>query len=135
MPSDTGFTVVRGDIVAQQADALANAAGTSLQMGSGVAGALQWAAAGPIHEAAVAKGPVELGEVAVTDAFDFDADYVIHAAAIPYYDDAPGDRGDTGRRPADAAGTSLRTYRLSCRWAATGPAPFRPPRCFCARLM
>ena len=46
-------------------------------MGSGVAGALRRAAGGPIHEAAVAKGPVEPGEVAVTDAFDFGADYVI----------------------------------------------------------
>ena len=81
-------------------------------MGSGVAGALRRAAGGPIHEAAVAKGPIEFGEVAVTDAFDLDADYVIHAAAMPYYGDGPGDRGDTGQRPADAAGTSHRTYRL-----------------------
>ena len=32
------FTVVQGDIAAQSADALVNAAGTSLRMGSGVAG-------------------------------------------------------------------------------------------------
>ena len=32
------FTVIQGDIAAQQADALVNAAGTSLKMGSGVAG-------------------------------------------------------------------------------------------------
>jgi O-acetyl-ADP-ribose deacetylase (regulator of RNase III) len=81
------FSVVQGDIAAQQADALVNAAGTSLRMGSGVAGALRRAAGGPIHEAAAALGPIALGEVAVTDAFELDADAVIHAAAMPHYGD------------------------------------------------
>ena len=81
------FTVVQGDIAAQSADALVNAAGTSLRMGSGVAGALRRGADGPINEEAVSKGPVDLGEVAVTDAYDLDAEYVIHAAAMPHYGD------------------------------------------------
>jgi hypothetical protein len=85
------FSIIQGDIAAQQADALVNAAGTSLRMGSGVAGALQRGAAGPINEDAMSKGPVDLGEVAVTDAYDLDADYVIHAAAM-------------GRRPKRAFG-------------------------------
>ena len=34
-------------------------------MGSGVAGALRRNAGGPIHDAAVSKGPVDLGEVVV----------------------------------------------------------------------
>jgi O-acetyl-ADP-ribose deacetylase (regulator of RNase III) len=81
------FRVVQGDIAAQSADALVNAAGTSLQMGSGVAGALRRAAGRGLNEAAVAEGPIDLGTVAVTDAFDLDADYVIHAAAMPHYGD------------------------------------------------
>lgn len=81
------FSVIQGDIASQSADALVNAAGTSLQMGSGVAGALRRGANGPINEEAVSKGPVELGEVAVTDAYDLDAEYVIHAAAMPHYGD------------------------------------------------
>ncbi|WP_435347357.1 macro domain-containing protein [Haloarchaeobius sp. HRN-SO-5] len=81
------FTVIRGDIAAQSADALVNAAGTSLEMGSGVAGALRRAAGGDIDEEATSKGPVDLGEVAVTDAYDLDAEYVIHAAAMPHYGD------------------------------------------------
>ena len=81
------FTTVRGDIAAQSADALVNAAGTSLEMGSGVAGALRRGANGPINEEAASKGPVDLGEVAVTDAYDLDAEYVIHAAAMPHYGD------------------------------------------------
>ncbi|WP_336037868.1 macro domain-containing protein [Halobacterium yunchengense] len=80
-------SVVQGDIAAQSADALVNAAGTSLQMGSGVAGALRRGANGPINEDAVSKGPVDLGGVAVTGAYDLDAEYVIHAAAMPHYGD------------------------------------------------
>ena len=81
------FSVIQGDIATQSADVLVNAAGTSLQMGSGVAGALRRGAGGPINDEATSKGPVELGEVAVTDAYDLDAEYVIHAAAMPHYGD------------------------------------------------
>jgi O-acetyl-ADP-ribose deacetylase (regulator of RNase III) len=81
------FTVVQGDIATQSADALVNAAGTSLRMGSGVAGALRRGANGPIDEDAVSKGPIDLGSVAVTDAYDLDAEYVIHAAAMPHSGD------------------------------------------------
>lgn len=86
------FRVVQGDIAAQSADALVNAAGTSLQMGSGVAGALRRGAGPEIDEAAVSKGPVDLGEVAVTDAYDLDAEYVIRAAARPHYGDGQATR-------------------------------------------
>lgn len=95
-----GFTVIQGDIASQSADALVNAAGTSLQMGSGVAGALRRGAKGPINEDAVSKGPVELGEVAVTDAYELDAEYVIHAAAMPHYGD--------GRATAESIRTATR---------------------------
>lgn len=79
-----GVTVVQGDIAAQSADALVNAASTSLKMGSGVAGALLHAANGPLERDATAKGPIELGDVVVTDAYDLDAEYVIHAAAMSH---------------------------------------------------
>lgn len=81
------FTVVQGDIAEQEADALVNAAGTSLKMGSGVAGALRRGAGPQINEEAVSKGPVDLGETAVTDAYDLGADIVVHAAAMPHYGD------------------------------------------------
>jgi O-acetyl-ADP-ribose deacetylase (regulator of RNase III) len=81
------FTVVQGDIAQQSADCLVNAAGTSLQMGSGVAGALRRGGGEALNDAAVAKGPVELGEVAVTGAYDLDAEHVIHAVAMPHYGD------------------------------------------------
>lgn len=83
--------VIQGDIAAQRADALVNAANTSLAMGSGVAGALRRVAGEELNKAAMAQGPIDLGSVAVTDAFDLDADYVIHAAAMPH----DGDRKAT----------------------------------------
>jgi O-acetyl-ADP-ribose deacetylase (regulator of RNase III) len=77
------FTVVQGDIAQQEADALVNAANTGLEMGSGVAGALRERGGEELNEAAVGQGPIELGEVAVTDAYGLDAQFVIHAAAMP----------------------------------------------------
>ncbi|MFT4946558.1 MAG: O-acetyl-ADP-ribose deacetylase (regulator of RNase III), partial [Natronomonas sp.] len=68
------FEVVQGDIAQQSADVLVNAAGTSLQMGSGVAGALRRGAGQQINDEAVSKGPVDLGGVAATDAYDLDAE-------------------------------------------------------------
>jgi len=95
--------VIQGDIAAESADALVNAAGTSLRMGSGVAGALRRAGGEELNDAAVAAGPVDLGEVAVTDAFDLDAEYVVHAAAMPHY----GDGQATAESIHDAARNAL----------------------------
>jgi O-acetyl-ADP-ribose deacetylase (regulator of RNase III) len=97
------FDVIQGDIAQQSADVLVNAAGTSLQMGSGVAGALRRGAGQRINDEAVSKGPVDLGEVAVTDAYDLDAEHVIHAAAMPHY----GDGKATAESIADATRNTL----------------------------
>ncbi|MFB6140170.1 MAG: macro domain-containing protein [Halosimplex sp.] len=97
------FTTVQGDIAAQSADALVNAAGTSLRMGSGVAGALRRTAGGPINEEAMNEGPIDLGAAAVTDAYELDAEHVIHAAAMPHY----GDGRATEDSIADATRNAL----------------------------
>lgn len=52
------YTVIQGNIAEQSADALVNAAGTSLQMGSGVAGALRREANGPINEEEIGRAHV-----------------------------------------------------------------------------
>lgn len=104
--------VIQGDIAEQSADCLVNAAGTSLKMGSGVAGALRRGAGEQINQEAVNKGPVELGEVAVTDAYALDADYVIHAAAMPHY----GDGKATEQSIRDATRNTLTmAEQLGCR--------------------
>ena len=97
------FEVIQGDIAAQSADVLVNAAGTSLQMGSGVAGALRRGAGQQINDEAVSKGPIDLGAVAVTDAYDLDAEHVIHTAAMPHY----GDGKATAESIADATRNTL----------------------------
>src|SRR5699024_9795613 len=33
------------------------------------------------------QGPIDLGTVVVTDAYDLDAEWVLHAAAMPHYGD------------------------------------------------
>jgi O-acetyl-ADP-ribose deacetylase (regulator of RNase III) len=98
------FTTIQGDIAAQSADALVNAAGTSLRMGSGVAGALRRGAGEQLNEAAVAEGPVDLGGVAVTDAFALDAEAVIHAAAMPHYGDGRATRESIREATTNALG-------------------------------
>ncbi|MFA9426824.1 macro domain-containing protein [Natronorubrum sp. A-ect3] len=106
------FDVIQGDIAAQSADVLVNAAGTSLRMGSGVAGALRRRAGDEINEEAMENGPIELGAVAVTDAYDLDADYVIHAAAMPHY----GDGQATAESIRDATQNTLETAdELGCQ--------------------
>ncbi|MWV38967.1 macro domain-containing protein [Natrialba sp. INN-245] len=106
------FDVVQGDIAAQSADALVNAAGTSLRMGSGVAGALRREAGEELNQEAMDEGPVDLGTVVVTDAYDLDAEYVIHAAAMPHY----GDRQATEESVRDATRNALETAdELGCR--------------------
>jgi len=80
-------------------------------MGSGVAGALRSAGGEALNQAAVAKGPIELGAVAVTDAYDLDAEYVIHAAAMPHY----GDGQATEASIRDATQNALeRADELGC---------------------
>jgi len=90
------FDVIQGDIAQQSADVLVNAAGTSLQMGSGVAGALRAEGGQELNEEAVSQGLIDLGAVAVTDAYDLDARWVIHAAAMPHHGDREATADELG---------------------------------------
>lgn len=76
------FDVVQGDIARQSADVLVNAANTSMKMGTGVSGALHDTGGDRLESEAMEKGPVEVGEVVTTAAYDLDAEYVIHAATM-----------------------------------------------------
>jgi len=73
---------VQGDIAQQEADAIVNAANNHLWMGAGVAGAIKRAGGREIETEAVAKGPIPIGEAAVTGAGRLKARYVIHAAVM-----------------------------------------------------
>ena len=74
--------VQQGDITQVEADAVVNAANNHLWMGGGVAGALKRAGGPDIEAEALTKGPIPVGEVAVTTAGRLPARYVIHAAVM-----------------------------------------------------
>ncbi len=76
------ITLVQGDIAQQDAEAIVNAANNHLWMGAGVAGAIKRAGGQEIEREAVAKGPIPIGEAAVTGAGRLRARYVIHAAVM-----------------------------------------------------
>ena len=122
------YRVIQGDIAQQSADALVDAAGTSLQMGSGVAGALRRAGGEALNDAAVAGGPVELGAVAVTDADDLDAEYVLHAAAMPHHGDGQATAGSirSATRNALDRANHLGCESLALPALGRGVAGFEP---------
>lgn len=76
--------ILHGDITKLEADAIVNAADTSLRMGGGVAGAIKRAGGQEIEDEAVAKGPIGVGEAVATTAGKLKARYVIHAAAMDW---------------------------------------------------
>jgi O-acetyl-ADP-ribose deacetylase (regulator of RNase III) len=76
------FEVREGDISQCEVDVIVNAANNHFWMGSGVAGALKRAGGTEIEEQAMAQGPVDVGEVVVTQAGKLKAKYVVHAAVM-----------------------------------------------------
>jgi O-acetyl-ADP-ribose deacetylase (regulator of RNase III) len=81
------LTIVRDDITKIRADAIVNAANTSLQRGGGVCGAIFKAAgAEKLQAACNLLAPIQTGEAVITPGFDLPAKYVIHAAGPVYRD-------------------------------------------------
>lgn len=83
--SDVDINIIQGDIVDCSADALVSSTGTSLRMGTGVAGAIRQAAGEEMYRQALNQSPADLGEAIVTDAPELDADHIIHAVGMPHY--------------------------------------------------
>jgi O-acetyl-ADP-ribose deacetylase (regulator of RNase III) len=79
---DKTIEMAVGDICDQQVDAIVNAANNHMWMGAGVAGAIKRRGGQEIEDEAIAKGPIPVGEAAVTNAGKLAAKYVIHAAAM-----------------------------------------------------
>jgi O-acetyl-ADP-ribose deacetylase (regulator of RNase III) len=74
--------VHQGDITQITVDAVVNAANNRLWMGGGVAGALKRAGGPEVEAEALSKGPIPVGEAAVTGAGRLPCRYVIHAAVM-----------------------------------------------------
>ncbi|MBC8174676.1 MAG: macro domain-containing protein [Candidatus Marinimicrobia bacterium] len=74
--------IIQGDITEQSTEAIVNAANNYLWMGAGVAGAIKRKGGQIIEDEAVAKGPIEVGDVVITTGGKLTAKYVIHAAGM-----------------------------------------------------
>ena len=79
---DSTIRMILGDISEQTSDVIVNAANNHLWMGGGVAGVLKRKGGEIIEQAAMAKGPVRVGDAVVTTAGKLNAKYVIHAALM-----------------------------------------------------
>lgn len=79
------FTIIQQDITKIKADAIVNAANTSLKMGGGVSGAI-FKAAGTEKLQAVCDNlaPIKTGEAVITPGFDLPAKNIIHTAGPVY---------------------------------------------------
>lgn len=79
------LTILRQSITKICADAIVNAANTDLLMGGGVCGDIfRVAGAENLQKACKELAPIQMGETAVTKAFDLPAKIIIHAAGPVY---------------------------------------------------
>lgn len=102
---DRTLAVVRGDITAQETDAVVNAANKALAPGGGVAGAIHRAAGEQLWEECAKIGGIDTGEAVITGGYQLPADYVVHTVGPVYGQDEP------------AAELLARSYRESLRLA------------------
>ena len=86
------FEIIHGDITKVKADAIVNAANTSLRAGGGVCGAI-FAAAGAeeLKRACEAVGGVATGAAVVTPGFALPAKYIIHTAGPVWHGGGAGE--------------------------------------------
>ena len=108
--SPSPVEVIQGDITAIEADAIVNAANSTLQAGGGVCGAIFRAAgADALTQACRAIGHCPTGEAVITPAFGIKtARYIIHAAGPVY----------SAYRPEEARGLLRSAYRSAIRLGA-----------------
>lgn len=87
------FQIVRNDITKVQADAIVNTVNPNAVIGSGVEQAIYEAAGKEkLLEARKKIGLLQVGEVAITDAFQLDANYIIHVSSPVWIDGLRGER-------------------------------------------
>ena len=83
--------LVQGDITELDTDAIVNAANAQLQLGGGVAGAIQRKGGPSIQAECDKHGPIQVGEAAITTGGNLKARHVIHAVGPRMGVDTPED--------------------------------------------
>jgi O-acetyl-ADP-ribose deacetylase len=130
-----GLTVdiVQGDLTQQDVDAVVNAANNDLELGGGVAGAIERAGGPQIQAECRAIGPIGVGDAAITGGGKLAARYVIHAASMRLGGRTTAEslRGSTRRSLEIANERGLRSIAFPA--VGTGIAHF--PMDECARIM
>ncbi|MEE8472673.1 MAG: macro domain-containing protein [Dehalococcoidia bacterium] len=123
----------RGDITQLEVEAVVNAANNQLWMGGGVAGAIKRQGGREIEDEAVAKGPIPIGEAAVTGAGKLKAKYVIHAAVMgmDFHTDAEKVRSATRNTMKRARELGIKSLAFPALGTGVGGFPLDE----CARIM
>jgi O-acetyl-ADP-ribose deacetylase (regulator of RNase III) len=78
----TQVVIIAADLVEQEVDAIVNAANNDLLLGGGVAAAIRNRGGAAIQRECDARGPVNVGEAAITGGGELRARYVMHAASM-----------------------------------------------------
>lgn len=123
----------QGDITTLEVDAIVNAANNRLLMGAGVAGAIKRRGGQEIEDEGVRKGPIPVGEAAVTGAGKLRARYVIHAAvmAMDFETDAKKIRDATRNTLKRARELGIKSIAFPALGTGVGDFPLDE----CARIM
>ena len=125
--------VQQGDITRVKVGAVVNAANNHLWMGGGVAGALKRAGGPEVESEALTKGPIPVGDAAVTTAGRLPARYIIHAAVMgqDLQTDAEKIRQATKNSLVRADELEIRTIAFPALGTGVGGFPLGE----CARIM
>lgn len=110
----TKLTVVLGDIVDQDVEAIVNAANIELKGGTGVDGAIHRAAGWrQLQEACRVIGYCETGDAVITDGFKLKAKHIIHTVG-PFYVAPTYPMSEAARKHNERAARLLASCYQSC---------------------
>ena len=78
----TSIYIQSGDLTGMKVDAIVNAANNDLVLGGGLAGAIARAGGPEIQDQCTRRGPIEVGQAAITGGGNLSARHVIHQASM-----------------------------------------------------